>query len=218
MDWIFKNIEVVLVIAGAIAYWINQRAREKAGQEADYDEDGVPENRPAPRAETRELSPVNRDGGNIDQEERARRIREEIQRKIAERRGQASAPAAPPPMPRFDPFRPVFQEQARPVPPPLRPPEPATARGPAVAYDDSAALERQRRLAAQLEELEYRRREARRVAAQARFGETASAGSTAPAGGITLGARGVAAELRDPRALRRAFVLREVLAAPVALR
>jgi len=220
MNWVFEHLQIIIVVAGAIAYWINQRAREKAGQEADYDEDGVPERRAAPRAETRELSPVNRDGADIDQEERARRIREEIQRKIAERRGRApgSAPAAPPPVPRFDPFRPVFQEEVRPTPLPLRPAEPPTPREPVSAYDDSAALERQRRLAEQMEELEEKRLEARRVAAQARSGDAPSSGESSTAGRGGLGTRGVAAELRDPRALRRAIVLREVLSAPVALR
>ena len=105
------------------------------------------------------------------------------------------------------------------MPPPLRPPEPATARVPVAAYDDSAALERQRRLAEQLAELEERRQAARRTAASlAHSGETAPAASGSGAGGGFLGARGVAVELRDPRALRRAFVLREVISAPVALR
>lgn len=228
MNWVLDHLQIIIVVAGAIAYWINQRAREKAGQEADYDEDGIPENRPAPRMETqtRELSPQNRGGTDIDQEERARRIREEIQRKIAERRGRApgSGPAAPPPVPRLDPFRPVFQEEARPVPPPIRraepsmpPPMPVPAPQAVNPYDDAAALERQRRLAEQLEELEAQRREARRAASQTRGEGTTVV--TAPAlGGVAVGARSVAAELRDPRALRRAFVLREVLSAPVALR
>ncbi len=216
MKWIFENLQLILVIAGAIAYWLNQRAREKAGEDADYDGDGVPENRPA----RRELSPANRDGTDPDEEERARRIREEIRRKIAERRGQAApAPEAPPPLPRFDPFRPVFQEDAAPVPPPLRPSEPDAVREVVAAQEDVSALERQRRLAEQLEQLEAQRREARRQAA--RMQEERERGvSPAPAaralGG--LGTRGVAAELRDPLALRRAFVLREVLSAPVALR
>lgn len=223
MDWIFDNLQLIIVIAGAIAYWINQRAREKAGQEADYDEDGIPEKRPTPplqRSETRELTPASRDGGNFEQEERARRIREEIQRKIAERRGQA----VPPPMPaspRIDPFRPVFQEEAAPVPPPLRrvePPTPPPLRPePVVVYDDSAAIDRQRRLAEELERLEEQRREARRVATQVRADTAAPAGSRASGAGA-IGTRSVAAELRDPRSLRRAFVLREVLSEPVALR
>jgi hypothetical protein len=231
MNWVLEHLQIIIVVAGAIAYWINQRGREKAGQEADYDEDGIPENRPAPRMETqtRELSPANRSGTDIDQEERARRIREEIQRKIAERRGRAPgaapAPPAPPPMPRLDPFRPVFQEEARPMPPPIRraepaptpPPMPAPAPQAVNPYDDSAALDRQRRLAEQLEELEARRSEARRMASQTRGDGTAQV-TTTSSGGVAVGSRSIAAELRDPRALRRAFVLREVLSAPVALR
>ncbi len=91
------------------------------------------------------------------------------------------------------------------------------------AYDDEAALERQRRMAEQLAELEERRRDARR-AAQALAeagGPTVTARSTArdaAAGPAPIGARGVAHELRDPKALRRAMVLREILDAPVALR
>ena len=34
MDWVFDNLQVLLVIAGVIAYWVNQRRREKAGEEA----------------------------------------------------------------------------------------------------------------------------------------------------------------------------------------
>ncbi len=162
-----------------------------------------------------------------DQEERARRIREEIQRKIAERRGKAASPAAapPPPLPRFDPFRPVFQEEARPTPPPLRrsetagipplrPPEPSSAREPVPVHDDSAALERQRRLAEQMEQLEEQRVAARRAARQ--MGNDPASGSATTGGAI--GGRSVAVELRDPRALRRAFVMSEVLSPPIALR
>lgn len=221
MDWILDNLQLIIVIAGAIAYWLNQRAREKAGQEADYDEDGIPENRsPMERAEP----PLKRAGFDTDQEERARRIREEIQRKIAERRGQAAPPPMPAPPP-LDPFRPVFREEAAPVPPPLRraeapplppPPLPSVTIS---AEEEHATLDRQRRLAEEFERLEEQRQAARRVAAEAR-GATITASSSAAASGAgpLIGSRGVAAELRDPRALRRAFVLREVLSAPVALR
>lgn len=223
MNWVLDHLQLIIVIAGAIAYWINQRVREKSGQNADYDEDGIPENRPGQRAETRELAPRNREGTDIDQEERARRIREEIQRKIAERRGQAQSPAPtpaapPPPLPRFDPFRPVFQEETRPVPPPMRAPEPVTPRVQVETYDDSAALERQRQLAEQMEQLEERRREARRSAQRAFDSTEQQAMTTQTAKAAGVGARELSAELRDPRSLRRAFVLREVLDAPVALR
>lgn len=216
MDWIFDHLQLIIVIAGAIAYWINQRAREKSGQEADYDEDGIPENRPTPlqRAETR-------DGGAFEQEERARRIREEIQRKIAERRGQAVPPPMPAP-PRLDPFRPVFQETPASVPPPLRREAPAVPPPlrvePVDAYEDAEALERQRRMAEQLAQLEEQRREARRAAQRAFDSTEQQAATTQAAKAAGVGARRLSAELRDPRSLRRAFLLREVLDAPVALR
>jgi hypothetical protein len=217
MEWIFDNLQIIIVVAGAIAYWLNQRAREKAGQEADYDQDGIPENRPL----RREIEPRTLDGGASEQEERARRIREEIQRKIAERRGQAAPPPMPAPV--FEEREVVFREETS-FPPPLRPvevPPPMPTREVVTAYVDTEALERQRRLAEQLEQLEAQRREARRAAVQVRAeGRTPGATPTATAAGrgAALGVRGVGAELRDPRALRRAIVLREVLGAPVALR
>jgi hypothetical protein len=218
MDWIFEHLNIIIVVAGAIAYWINQRAREKAGEEADYDGDGIPENRPDPRDQTRELTPASRGGADIDQDERNRRIREEIQRKIAERRNQGEPPPLSGP-PRLDPFRPVFQEDAAPLPAPAPVlPSPMPAPAPVTAYDDSAAIERQRRLAEQLEHLEEQRRAARRVA-QSAFDSTeqqAATMQTEKAAGV--GARRLSAELRDPRSLRRAMVLREILDAPVALR
>jgi hypothetical protein len=215
MSWIFEHLQLILVVAGVIAYWLNQRAREKAGQEADYDGDGVPEHRPGQsRPETRELAPASRDGSDPEADERVRRIQEEIRRKIAERRGQA----VPPPMP-----APEREQPRRMDPPPLAfpEPEPVRERELVTAYDDSAALERQRRLAEQLEELETRRREARVAAQAAAMGagartENAFAPSREPS--QAAGFRSLNAELRDPRALRRAVVLREVLGAPVALR
>lgn len=224
MDWIFDNLQLILVVAGAIAYWLNQRAREKAGQEADYDQDGIPEHRPPPleRSPGREIAgPLARQAGDLDQEERARRIREEIQRKIAERRGQAVPPVLAEP-PRLPPIleRPVFREEAEapysrsePTPPPM-------PQAPAQAYSDSAALERQRRLAEEFERLEEQREAARRAAAAARAAsrEAAPVYGAAPVVGAMLGLRSVGEELRDPRALRRAFVLREVISPPVGLR
>ncbi len=215
MDWIFENLNIIIVVAGAIAYWLNQRAREKAGEEADYDGDGIPE-RPA----RRDLEPRTLDNGESEQEERARRIREEIQRKIAERRGQP----VPPPMPEtaYAEREPVFREEMAPFPPPLRPervPPPLPTREVVSAYVDTEALERQRRLSEQMEQLEAQRREARRLAAASVHGNTRPAAAGASAGGgAALGSRRVAAELRDPRAVRRAIVMREVLGPPVALR
>lgn len=219
MEWIFDNLQLIIVIAGAIAYWINQRAREKAGQDADYDQDGIPERRAERREETRDLqAPPPRESFDTEHEERARRIREEIQRRIAERSGRGAPPPMPAP-PRLDPFQPVFQEDyAPPAPPAPSAPPPLPAPVTVADYDDSAALERQRKLAEQLEQLGEQRRAARREA-QSAFDSTeqqAATSQTAKAAGV--GARLLSAELRDPRTLRRAVVLREVLGPPVALR
>ena len=162
MNWILEHLQLIIVVAGTIAYWINQRAREKAGQDADYDEDGKPEVRGGP---ARELKPLSQDGSDPEADERVRRIQEEIRRKIAERRGQPVPPPLAPP--ELSPFRPVFQE----APPPLaRPAEAPSAPEREVtvsAYDDTAALERQRKLEEQMAQLEERRREARRAAQEA---------------------------------------------------
>ena len=215
MDWIWDNLQLILVIAVSIAVWINQHRREKNGEPADYDEDGIPDNRVPPRADTRTLTPASRDGMDPEHEERVRRIQEEIRRKIAERRGQ---PVPPPLAP-----QPAFEQEERPMvfrEEPAAPPPVPLVREVVVAYDDGAALERQRRLEEQLAELEKQKREARRAAqALAEAGATSvrSAG-TAEAGGAGIGSRSVGRELRDPKAVRRAMVLREVLGTPVGLR
>lgn len=207
MDW----LQILFVVAGAIAYWLNQRAREKAGEDADYDGDGIPERR-APQQ--RELDPSSRDGTDPEQAERVRRIQEEIRRKIAERRGESVPPplSTPPPLvvvaEREVVFRETVQQPA--TPPPLRPD--------AFAHDDSAALERQRKLNEEMERLDRQRRETRRLAETtfATQRQTAAAAAVAPS--AYAGAPTLASELRNPRALRRAIILREVLGPPVALR
>lgn len=223
MAWILEHLQIIVFVAGAIAYWLNQRAREKAGEQADYDGDGIPE------APTRPLTPASRDGSDPEQDERVRRIQEEIRRKIAERQGRAPAPTPEPPG--FDPLRdlmrPVFGEEPTPIPepPPLRPePAPAPASAYASSADaDQAALERQRRLAEQLEELENRRAAARQAAEAIKrpsaYDLPASDSIGQPAKAERRQGDGSVREaLASPRALRRAFVLREVLDRPVALR
>lgn len=193
MDW----IQILFVVAGVIAYWLNQRAREKEEAANQANDDA---------SDRRDLAPASRDGTDPEQDDRTRRIQEEIRRKIAERRGQA----APPPMPVEERGEPVFRAPVVP-PPPVRHVE-------VPAYDDSAALDRQRKLAVQMERLEAQRRETRRLAERAQ----ANARSAASAAVASLRSRdalpALAAELRDPRALRRAVMLREVLDTPVALR
>jgi hypothetical protein len=135
--------------------------------------------------------------------ERTRRIQEEIRRKIAERRG---ATAAPPP-----PIEPMGEPEFDLPVPAEEPPLERT-----FSPSHAAVLERQQQLSDQMHALE-----AARLAEQRRAAQTAAAARTASQseGGMLAGARGdLLADLRNPQSLRRAFVLREVLGAPVGLR
>ena len=227
MDWDWHYLKPLLIVAGAIAVWLKNRRGEQAGRPADYDQDDMTDNRAPSRpwaGEVRELPPVSRDGTDPEQAERVRRIQEEIRRKIAERRGQA----APPPMPApalgpFNPQRPLFREQPSVPAPRSAPPPMASVREVVTTYDDAAALERQKRMAEQLAELEERRHEARRAAqalaeAGPVFVPTPAQESARAPGSPAGGTPGLTAGLRDPRALRRAMVLREILDPPLALR
>src|SRR5262245_49236072 len=107
MNWIFDHFQLVIAVAAAVAAWLNDR-RKKAG--------GAGTEGEAP--------PQSTVTGEDDQ---TRRIQEEIRRKIAERRGQAQAPAAPvqaepPPEAWHQPAPPVLSPRpaAQPVSPGLR--------------------------------------------------------------------------------------------------
>lgn len=219
MRWIFENLNLIIVIAGAIAWWFNQRAREKAGQDADYDDDGTPEARPKPESfDDPQLA------------ERTRKIREEIQRKIAERR-RAGEGYTEPPRPAVEPpYPPPSPEATRPpvvIPiPERRAPqsaEPPVVREVVVHSPRTAAqvgesrrmaelLEQQAALAEQLKQAEEMKVAARR---RAEFERTTRDGTVVARQGnrATL-----LAELHDPAALRRAFIQREILGPPVGLR
>ena len=84
------------------------------------------------------------------------------------------------------------------------------------AWSEGALLVRQEQLAEQMRVLEESRLLARRRAAEVAATKQAESDSEA---GVLSTARGtLLADLREPQSLRRAFVLREVLGAPVALR
>jgi hypothetical protein len=135
--------------------------------------------------------------------ERTRRIREEIQRKIEQRtRGQVepttmeSEPAAPPPL-----LREVAVNRA---------PSHGTSR--LEVQRHAEILEEQAALMERLREAEVMKRSAqKRIEFEA---STADHGGTARAATRS----NVLDDLRSPAALRRAFILREVLGPPVALK
>ncbi|MBK9990603.1 MAG: hypothetical protein IPP19_07715 [Verrucomicrobia bacterium] len=191
MEWIMGHLQLIIVVGGAIAYWLNQR--RKAKEEAEI-EQSLSEPQPMMQMD--------------DDAERTRRIQEEIRRKILERVGGSTRPVqTPPPMPETPP--PLQREQPQPV---VDTYTESTREEEAVAAD-MAMLERQQVLAEKLRELQAQRREHDRPAEV--FAEKTalamSASSTAVRGSVL-------ADLRNPVSVRRAIVLREVLGTPVGLR
>jgi hypothetical protein len=222
LEWIFENLGLVIVLAITALSFL--RGMFRAGQ---TEQKGP-------------VAPRSRMEGEEDPEaaERTRRIQEEIRRKIAERQGRA--------VPVEEERVPVGSEPTWSEPPPLLPPkrvppvdpfggsmrkilrkleEAAEQRRETVRDEiepvESAALRRQRELEEQLRAVEAQRAETKRRAREIAAGEIGAAAAPktawASASVRTAGA-GVREELKDPRALRRAFVLREVLGPPVGLR
>ena len=171
MEWILKNLELILWIAGPIAIWINQRARQKRGQAADYDEDGIPEITPS-------LTPP---ADDVAREARARRIQRELMRQLQQNQSQ---PPSPPPPPTPAGYR-LASPAARSENPPAR----------------------------------------QKIRSGSRPKPAASTQLTSPPplpsqSRRTVGRKPInlLPELRNPEAIRKAIVLREILGPPVALR
>jgi hypothetical protein len=223
MHWILENIQVVIVVAGAIAYWLNQRQRIKQGLPP-VDEDGqpIPQNHPK-HASFEET----------DDAERTRRIQDEIRRKSAERRSESGPSSAPrPPLVTIPaPARreatppPIFQDpvqemmkgfQRRFVP---GPDASAAAQPPtesAQAEGERETLTRQRELQEKLEDLEAQQRVTRQRVAEIKATDAAAA-TSAESTRQTAADRWLT-DLRDPETARHAIVLREIIGTPVGLR
>ena len=223
MRWILENIQVVIVIAGAIAYWLNQRQRIKQGLPP-VDEDGQPLPVNRPKQASFEES---------DDAERTRRIQEEIRRKIAERRSESGSASAPPPPlvtipapvrreatppPVFqDPVQEMMKELQRRFVPVPETPAPATLPNEsAQAAGERETLTRQRELEEKLQVLEARQRTAQQRVAEIKATDAAAATSRESAGQVA--ADRWLTELRDPQTARHAIVQREIIGTPVGLR
>jgi hypothetical protein len=139
--------------------------------------------------------------------ERTRRIREEIQRKIEERARAYTRPD--PTAARANPA----------VPPPLvRPAAERRSAAPATARVSRAETDRTKEIPAQQVALAERLREAQLIKAAARRDQVANEAGVGASSTVTIAAAGLVEDLRDPQALRRAFLLREIIGPPVALR
>jgi len=199
MRWLFENPQLLIVLAGAIAYWLNERRKAK-------------ETKQEMEAE------LKREPTSDEMAERTRRIQEEIRRKIEERQGRTSQPT---PSDEESGKTVAVSSPAPAVPPPLPEPRPV-----AVSIEEATGaaevervMEQQRRYAEQLDQLAAVEREARARSSVpaapvlAVYSTTAATLAAKPVhrGGVVLSG------LHDRDALRRAIVLREVLGAPKAL-
>lgn len=196
MDWIFDHLQILIAAGAGVAYWLNQRNEAREAREAEQ------------QSREKELTTDEYDAS--EDEARARKIREEIRRKIAERQ-QGSRPVVKPvdtPPPLFDkPFQETPVEDTyghdewRDEPPPV-------VVGPSAA--DRAVLERQRVLQNRMKELEATRAKTK----QSTIMVTRRRASRAP----SKEKRSLRDDLSETGSLRRAIVLREVLGPPVSLR
>lgn len=194
MDWIFDNFRVIIIVGGAVAYWLNQRRKAKEEQEAMRELESQKTQSPVPA---------------YDEDERVRRIQEEIRRKILERAGGSARSAqTPPPVPVAP--QPVQREQPQSVEDVY---QEESARDEAALAADMAMLERQQMLATKLRELQEQRRQHDRPAEV--FAEKTALAMAASGTAVT---GSVLADLRNPTSIRRAIILREVLGTPVGLR
>jgi len=198
MRWLFENPQLLIVIGGAIAYWLNERRKAKEKQAM---------------AEEAEREPT-----DDEMAERTRRIQEEIRRKIEERQGRAPRPAV------FDEAEEEEEnvEGPRTVPPPLPSSRPVlvSAEEAPGAAELERVMEQQRRYAEQLDRLAAAERASQAATpgaaplTMAAYEQSARAQAALP---ITRQGDRILAGLHDREALRRAIVLREVLGSPKAL-
>lgn len=212
MNWIFDNLQLVIVVGSTIAWWLTQR------KQGDEDDAPKPGDRPG------------REKIDFEQMERNRKLREEIRRKREQRQRGSDQPSPElqereAPTRRHSPGMEVPEDVSEQIPPVLRElmgipdpqpraPEPTPPPLPAV----NPVSERHDRMEQELAELETKRREAEALAAKVAIPGAGRKRRRRATSSQSLSDRDFLATLRDPRQARRAIVLREILGKPIALR
>ena len=189
LQWLIDNAWTLIIVGTVLAQLVQAALKKKGGA-------GIPG----------EEQPKEYEFEDPELAERTRRIREEIQRKIAQRqRGHAEMPESsaetemPPPL-----IREVVVQA-----PPL----------PVGQASSRLDAQRQAEILEQQATWEEKLREAERMkAAVMKRTEFEEATADHHAARRVATRSGVLDDLRNPAALRRAFILREVLGPPVALR
>ena len=181
MEWILDHLQFLIVAGAAIAWWLNKRREGIELQHEAEEQLAQPETRQA----------------EMDDAERARRIQEEIRRKITQRR---TLPPVARPV--------VVQEWSRQQRAPMEPPPMLSS-----AMDVGASIREQQR---QIQEKLRIAAETRKRAAamRAQLSPISSVATSAPRYGPVTGLK---ASLRNRSEVRRAIVLREILGTPKGL-
>lgn len=207
IDWLVKNPQIIIFIVFGVVAIVGNIAKAKQEAEKKRLREQHRANNPA-QTQPHPARTFDTSAMDTEEAERTRRLQEELRRKILARM-QGAQPPANTPMP-----RPVMQQVKRNNErhPALTPPPLPAARAQADAptpFDESnsAYLSATEKLA----ELEAIARSA--PANKDEAFALPDEGAAAP-----HAATGIQATLRDSHELRRAFVLREILDAPVSLR
>lgn len=217
MEWIIDNLQFVIAMILLVAYGL--RGLGRRGQQEEEEDGSAPMEGAGPQYD-------------VDEQERTRRIQEEIRRRILARqqgrepgktvivdergfqeelppereppmvrRVQEAPPPVPPPIPRARPF-----QQEVPSPPPAAAPAGLSAA-------EQAIVDRQRTLEEQLRKLQ-----ATPNANIADAGAYRRQKTPYKIGHAAMGfSKSLRHDLRNPGSLRRAILLREILAMPQGL-
>ncbi len=217
MDWLLEHPQILIIIAGAIAYMVKHHgaAAEEEGDET----------RKTPQQPSR--GAMARENQRSEEAERARRIREDMVRRREARTGTpATAPMAAPPTPSvaqpppmvvpprpWDAPPPVFRdpmaEMMKEIAKRFQPdPEPDMPRA-SVPAEDETRQARVRGLEARISMLEQEKADAVARAKRLEAGLPVTSETSSV---------WIADDLRDVAGLRRAIVLNEILGRPVGLR
>lgn len=197
LQWVLDNLFTVLIIAGVVAQLIQAVKGKKGG-----DEEAGPTVEPPKEFEFEDPELA----------ERTRRIREDIRRKIAQRQA-GGAPEAEP-EPEFAPEPAAYDE-----PPPVVREVPVERPAPAMVASSRMDAQRQAEILEQQAALMDQMRQLEETKAAALRRAAFEASTVSPAAVARTQARGALIDdLRNPAALRRAFVLREIIGPPVGLR
>jgi hypothetical protein len=209
---ILDHLDILIPLIAVLLWFLNRRRSDADNEDAEQ-----------PRS-----APFEMEDTDPEAEQRARRIQEEIRRRIAERQREDQGPVVVPPTLLAADTPPEQRDRSRSMPRPvsegaLRPAPAARSEVPPVVAAPVATsanvLAYQQQMEEQWRAIERARREAERLRRESPYALASPMprrGEPAPAPVASLRSM-VLSDLREPGSLRRAVLLREVLGPPKGL-